>query len=462
MQQVKVLHVDTRCPLPDLRGSLRTWAGGCNHSEQHRAYSGSNPTPPGKRPYWCLAALLTAAAAHDLGWQYEYAVAKPPPQGRHASWVKIWHVLEAWDSLPEVVVVLDTDAWIRDGEGVRHLVGRLGQDTLYLAGGEPEGAEVARLGAEAMNGGFMCFRKDDRVRRWLRAVWDWPAQHDDCAVFKTEWPWEQACMGRAVRANQDGCADWLEVLPVHLCNTPAGTHVSHCWYKDIASEVALDDLLSGLARRYLRLEPPSIELVVARHGEDVSWVGPWLPYLQRVTVYDKSERPMEPFHPKVRVLAVPNRGREAETYVRHVLQHYDDLCGRVVFAQGRYEDHVPRPEFEALMRGTPRPASRLDVPWGRTVMGHFGWTPDANWTKGDPMTPAGMTLGKYALTYVCDDLVPEESVTWWPGAIFDATRDQVRRHPRERYERILATLSGAQNPEAAHVMERLWKLLLDP
>lgn len=457
---VKVLHVDTRSPLPELRTSLRTWPGGCNHADQHHAYSASNPVPAGKRSYWCLAALLTAAAAHDLGWEYEYAVVKQPC-GRHASWVKIWHLLDAWDSLPEVVVVLDTDAWIRDAEGVRHLVDRLRQgDTLYLGGGEPEGAEVTRLGADVMNGGFMAFRKDDRVRAWLRAVWDWPEQHPDCAPFKTDWPWEQACMARATKAGHS--ADWLEVLPVQMCNTPSGTHVSHCWYKDIAWELALDDLLSGLARRHLRLEPPSIELVVARHEEDVSWVATWLPYLERVTVYDKSPTPMQSFHPKLRVVAVPNQGREAETYVRHILDHYDDLCGRVVFCQGRHEDHVSRAEFEALMRGTPRPGVRLDVPWGRTVMQHFGWSQDANWTKGVPMTPAGMTLGKYALTYVCDDLVPEETVSWWPGAIFDATCAQLRRHPRERYERLLQTLTGSQNPETAHVMERLWKLMLDP
>lgn len=459
----KVLHVDTRSPLPELRGSLRTWPGGRNHPEQHHAYLASNPTPAGKRPYWCLAALLTSAAADELGWQYEYAVVKPLECGRHASWVKIWHLLDTWDSLPEVVVVLDTDAWIRDAQGLSHLVEKLQKgDTLYLGGGEPEGAEVARLDADAMNGGFMAFRKDDRVKDWLQAVWDWPAQNPDCAAFKTEWPWEQACMGRATRADHGGCSAWLEVLPATMCNTPAGTHVSHCWYKDITWELALDDLLSGLARRHLGLEPPSIELVVARHEEDVSWVGAWLPYLKRVTVYDKSPAPMQSFHPKVRVVEVPNRGREAETYVRHVVEHYDDLCGRVVFCQGRWEDHVPRAEFEALMRGTPRPAIKLDVPWGRTVMQHFGWTRDANWTKGVPMTPAGMTLGKYALTYVCDDLVPEETVTWWQGAIFDATCAQLRRHPRERYERILGTLAVCANPEASHAMERLWKLLVDP
>lgn len=459
MEDVKVVHVDTRSPLPELRGGLRMWPGGVNHPEQQHAYATSNRVPAGKRSYWCVTSLLTAMAAKELRWEYEYVVAPHLPAGRHPSWLKIEYVLRQWDTLPEVVVVLDTDAWIRDVEGMRHLVQRLGDTTLYIAAGEPPGAEVKRLEADAMNGGFMCFRKHDRVREWLRAVWEWPASHPECAPFKTEWPWEQTCMTRATNANVADCTSWLEVLPVPVCNTPAGTLVSHCWYKDIAWEVALDDLLSGLARRYLGLEPASIELVVARYEEDVSWVSAWLPYVERVTVYDKSATAMTSFHPKVRVVAVPNQGREAETYIRHIVDTYDDLCGRVVFTQGRYDDHLSPKEFEALMRGTPRPGVRLDVPWGCTVMSKFGWTPDANWTKGVAMKPVGMTLGKYLLTYVCDDLVPEDQVTWWPGAIFDATAAQIRKHPRERYARIHDTLTGHPNPETAHVMERLWTLL---
>ena len=458
---VAVFHVDTRSPMQDLRPAMRVWRGGRSHGEMQQQYAQANKTPPSKRPYWCITPLLTAWHARRLGWRYQYATVQAPAD-RHPSWVKIRHVLQHWDSLPEVTLVLDTDAWIRDGDGMQHLVSRLlaPGGPLYLAAGEPEGTEVTKAGADAMNGGFMCFRKDERVREWLQAIWDAPDAAQDCARFRTGWPWEQACMTRAYRANVAGCAGWLEVLPVPLCNTPAGTHVSHSWYKDIAWELALDDLLGGLGRELLGADETSVELVVARYQEDVSWVTPWLPYVSRVTVYDKGDTPLQAWHPRVRVVRVPNEGREAETYLRHIVEGYDDLCGTVVFTQGRYEDHMTTAEFEDLVRGRERKGVKLDVAWSTTLMRHFGWTVEKNWARGCPMQPMGMTLGKFFLTYVEDDLVPEAAVEWWPGAIFSATASQIRRRPREVYERVRATLTGSSNPETAHAMERCWKALV--
>lgn len=458
--RVLVAHIDTRSLAAELRPSVRTWPGGKSHADMRQRYAAANPTPASKRSYWCLTSLLTARQARSRGWEYRYAHVAPPA-GRHPSWVKTRYVLDNWESLPEVTVVLDTDAWIRDAEGMGALVDRLlagGDGPAYLAAGEPPCSEVQRAGAGAMNGGFMCFRKDPRVREWLQAVWDWPDTAKDCARFRGDWPWEQACMSRAYEADAAGCRAWMEVLPVTLCNTPAGTHVAHCWFKDIAWELALDDLLGVLGREVLGAEAASAELVVARYAEDVSWLAQWLPYVRRVTVYDKGPEPLQPWHPKVQVVRVPNEGREAETYLRHLVERYDDLCGTVVFAQGRWEDHVSPAEFEGLLRGVQRAGTRLDIAWHDTPMRHFGWTVERNWNASPPMLPLGMSLGKYLLTYVADDLVPD--VEWWPGAIFSACASNIRRHPRERYERLWDTVRGHVNPEAAHAMERLWRVLL--
>lgn len=458
-----MIQVDTRSPYDSMQGPMRTWQGGSNHADIQHRYFASNPPPP-RREYWTVSALNNAWQCRRMGWTYEFAHVPHPPD-RHASWVKIRHVLHCWDNYApdEIIVVLDTDAWIRDAEGFDHLLAtRLQGDTAYLAAGEPRCHETQAHGADVMNGGFMCFRIDPRVREFLQAVWDMPGRVPELARYHTEWPWEQAVLSRAHKNGDADCHAWMEVLPETMCNTPAGTHVTHCWYKDITYDLVVDDLLSSLAQELLSVRRPTLEFVVARYNEDVSWVNEWVPFVDRITVYDKSGHPIASPHPKVEVVALPNVGREGHTYAHHFATKYDELCDAVVCTQGRYDDHMCRADFDAMVRGNERNvANGLDVPWPKTVMQQFGWEPGRNYAA-DHMNPAGMSMAKFFLKYIGDDLVPEDQVRWWPGGIFRASVDNVRRHPRSKYEDLVKALDAGPNPETGHMMERCWRSLLVP
>lgn len=476
-REVLVLQIDTRDLAEHAHGPLRTWPGGACHADQHREYAAANQPPP-PRPYWALTPIANAWACSTQGWTYRYQHAQCP-EGRHPSWCKLRHVLDAWDLLEThgLVMVLDTDAWIRDDEALAHLVHTHMPHFKFLGVADPPGREVAMHGADCLNGGFMCFVPDDDVKSFLEFVWALPEHPTaDAGVYKTEWPWEQACLGRAHAADIAGCRQWLHVLPPTTCNTPAGSHVAHCWYKDLAAPLVIDDLLGAMARRVLAVQPPSLEFVVAKYDEDISWIQRWLPYVTRITVYDKScndkpdsaqavgqaEGQLATYHPKVRVVPLPNVGREAHTYAHHFAEHSADLCDTVVCTQGRYADHMTDAAFDAMVRTRKRDLVHgLDVAWTKTVMQHFGWTPERNHAP-QLMHPMGMTMAKYFLTYVAADLVPETAVSWWMGAIFAVTASDVRRHPPSTYAAIRDTLSGSSNPEAAHAMERFWKALLQP
>lgn len=440
---------------------MRTWPAGHanNQGDMHARFMASNPPPP-KREHFTVTPLVNAWHCRDLGWTYSFVKADPP-EDRHPSWVKMRHVLAAWDSFEEgrPVLVLDTDAWIRDAPGLAHLLRtRLDPATgkLMLGAGEPVVEETSRHGADVLNGGFLCFLPDPRVRELFQHVWDLGS-----GPYARDWPWEQACLGRAFRDNVAGCRDWCEILSVPMCNTPAGTHVAHCWYKDLATDLAVSDLLGALAQTVFDLRRPTVELVVARHLEDVAWVNEWVPYVDRVTIYDKSGSPVESVHPKITVVPLPNVGREAHTYAHHFAEHYDDLCDRVVCTQGSYSPHMSRESFEAIVRGGQPPTliPTLDTSWSLSLMAKFGWTQDSNYVA-ERMQPSGMTMGKFFLRYIADDLLPEDKVGWWANAIFAAPRDAVRRHPRAKYGAIRELCEVGPNPEAAHMLERGWKALL--
>lgn len=453
--QVTVVQPDTRDPSTQWVAAPRRWTGGPDHRTQQKRYVAANPAP-GARPYWCVTPLINAWACGLVGWTYRAVQAPPPPGGRHPSWCKLRHVLDHWDDLEGVTVVLDTDAWVRDARALRDLLHTTMQgECVYVAAGEPPGKECADHGAEAVNGGFFAFAKDQRVRQFFEAVW---AAGE--GRYASEWPYEQACMGAQLAG---GPPPWMTVLPVEACNTPAGTCVAHCWYKALATPLAVDDLLVAMAREYMpaMFSKPSVEFVVARHDEDVSWLGEWVSYADRITVYDKSPTPMTSPHPAVKVVPLPNVGREAHTYAHHFAEQYDSLCDIVVCTQARFQDHGGKQQFDAMvLEGKEPPATPLEMAWWSSPMRHFGWTPDRNHAR-QPMTPAGMSLGRFFLSHVVEDLVPEKEVTFWAGAIFRTARDAVRRHPRAKYEALRDLLAaGGSNPETAHMAERSWRVLL--
>lgn len=207
----------------------------------------------------------------------------------------------------------------------------------------------------------------------------------------------------------------------------------------------------------------SIEMVVAKYEEDVAWLSGWVDRVDRITVYDKSPTPTVSTHPKVRVVPLPNVGREAHTYAHHFL-NVPDLCDTVVCTQGEYRDHMSDRDFEGVvLRGEePNLVRGMDVRWHSTAMGHYGWTVDRNWAKAAPMTPAGCTAARFFVDHIADDLVPEDRLWWWQYGIFAVSRDDVRRVPPDAWRRILGATGVCGNPEVSHYMERFFRPLLTP
>ncbi len=75
----------------------------------------------------------------------------------------------------------------------------------------------------------------------------------------------------------------------------------------------------------------SFQIVVARYNEDISWLNP---VQQHCIVYNKG-KPLNISNEKF----LPNVGRESETYLRYIIDNYDNLPEVVVFTQADIEDH---------------------------------------------------------------------------------------------------------------------------
>ena len=192
-----------------------------------------------------------------------------------------------------------------------------------------------------------------------------------------------------------------------------------------------------------------IELVVARYQENLNWLRR-VPRALRITVYDKSTAPVPD------AIALPNIGREAHTYLHHIVTRYDTLCDFTVFCQGKPFDHAF--DFHHKLRALAGGEMAIEnFHW----LGHFADTdtPDGvlfqKWSKNED--GRALDLAGFHRALFGDAGPPEYS--FFGGAQFIVSRACICQRPRAFYENAL--LVAENFPEAAHCFERCWDRVFD-
>ncbi|MDP2848244.1 MAG: DUF3431 domain-containing protein [Humidesulfovibrio sp.] len=213
---------------------------------------------------------------------------------------------------------------------------------------------------------------------------------------------------------------------------------------------------------------PALELVVARYREDLSWLRELgLPS----TVYNKGpELSPELLPPETRLLVLPNLGREAHTFLTHIIRRYDALPEFTAFLQGDPFAHLappdgPRASPQALrlrlleMAAQNQPFAGLA--WFRLRCDGLGRPHDLadpakegrwkGWGKNIPVARVFEELfGSPA---------PQEFIARAPTGNMLVRRDRILARSRGFYQRaldlVLADADDAEN--TGHALERLWQ-----
>ncbi len=169
----------------------------------------------------------------------------------------------------------------------------------------------------------------------------------------------------------------------------------------------------------------------------------------RVTIYDKQGDCEAPW---AQVIRRENVGREAETYVHHLLDRWDDLPELTVFAQGHPFDHAS--DFHAVLRA---------LASGERVVADFAWfgfLVDSDDPRGRRLfvpwskNPERKELAVDTFHRALLDAEPPEWLRFHGGAQFAVTRDRIRARGRAFWERALTL--AREFPDAAHCFERTW------
>lgn len=202
---------------------------------------------------------------------------------------------------------------------------------------------------------------------------------------------------------------------------------------------------------------PAVEVVVARYGEDVSWTA-GLGY--PVTIYDKSGRPGP--------LALPNIGREAHTYLTHIVRRYGSLAAYTVFVQGAPFEHMPAGATPASFADRIAQNVRLGVKF--TGFAAFKLKCDRLGRPHDLADPArhghrpgfgkDIPVGDvYARLF--GEPVPETFLTPAPAGMLFVARERILARPLDFYRQALGLVAAdpddAQN--IGHAFERLWQIV---
>lgn len=74
-----------------------------------------------------------------------------------------------------------------------------------------------------------------------------------------------------------------------------------------------------------------VNIVIAKYNENIEWVNK---IKHKTTIYDKSNNPIE------NSIKLKNVGREAETFLYHIIKNYNKLDDVTIFLQGNPFEHL--------------------------------------------------------------------------------------------------------------------------
>jgi hypothetical protein len=191
------------------------------------------------------------------------------------------------------------------------------------------------------------------------------------------------------------------------------------------------------------------EVVIARYREDVSWAE-----REPAVIYNKGPA----LATQARQCCLPNVGREAHTYLHHIVHSWDALADTTFFTQGAL-DHIPAgvrleqffdTETDMVVPRVVR--CREWGPDGRIV--HYGIWKD-KMQRGE-MSAGRLSLVAWFRSYLALDLDALGSVIYSPGAILSVKSECILRRPLTFYRQLAETVAHHNDPEEAHYLERAW------
>jgi len=194
-----------------------------------------------------------------------------------------------------------------------------------------------------------------------------------------------------------------------------------------------------------------LDIVVAHAYEDLNWLEEMKNFTDtRVIVYSKAPAnalPILPDVPFMTLSRLANVGREAHTYLHHIIKNYDSLADNILFTQGNPFEHRSHDNFFDNYVKNKNNTSICPLAYMSSIP--QSWKPrlkDIEVSSGN--------IGTWWEAVFSEPYPKKLKVIW--NAIFRIKREHVHNRPRAFYMNAIKTLRHHVNPEEGHYFERAW------
>jgi len=167
----------------------------------------------------------------------------------------------------------------------------------------------------------------------------------------------------------------------------------------------------------------NIDLIISRYNENLNWVHRVASNIDRIYLYDKGvvDSNIGAFSIKL-----PNVGREAHTFLHHIISQYDNLGDYNAFCQG---DPIPHGGDQILhtINSIKKKTDEFDFLWlsnGLFVCDKMGLPQHSGLNINDFLNRVGI-------------IDVEDNIAFAPGAQFIVNKKLILRHPKSFYEKLI-------------------------
>jgi hypothetical protein len=218
--------------------------------------------------------------------------------------------------------------------------------------------------------------------------------------------------------------------------------------------------------------PTHLGIVVARFTEPLT---PCAPFASNTYLYAKFPTPQAndstPHSSFRSYTQLPNTSREGQTYLHHIVTHYDSLDDITIFTQANPFDIISpviTTVSEMVEKSLSTPIDDVTI-FNPSLLHDLAQWHKINWSDPDEalwvtpseistMTPAPYTMGQFWFKVLKEHHPP--AIRALHGACFAVRRETIRKRGKDVCERALAAFeTGGQdvvNPEVGFFMERMW------
>jgi hypothetical protein len=200
------------------------------------------------------------------------------------------------------------------------------------------------------------------------------------------------------------------------------------------------------------------DVVVAHYKENLSWVERLAhDDINNIFIYTKGDKEPVLKNPKVRIVRLPNVGRESHTYLSHCVSQYEQM-------------KAGSSNFVFFLQGDPHGMNEVRVPEWMECVSSGGLKYTYNFRISSPFDflnkgrcqswagatdPASCDVKEWCERFIKKDCEFSGVPIFW-NACFGVSTERILSNPSEKYKKIIDDELNTINPECGHYCERLW------